>query len=150
MRDMKITIEFLTPCLVLSKIDRKTNCEYFDRDSHGDIIWNSGWWRSAINKTVDMFDIESLSSQDFTWALPVKCTTDKHKVKCHGKRHIRYRKHECIPVGVPVTFEAAVSDTVDEADAEDLFTRVGKYVGMSPYGYKLGYGKFIVLSINIT
>jgi len=147
MKDLSITVEFLTPCLVLGPIDRDTNCEYFERDSHNNIVWNQAWWYSAITKTISMFKLKDVSAKDFNWALAVVAKTETYNVKYSGTK---YRNHECLPAREPVTFEAVVPDDLDEEVINELFTRMGKYVGISPYGYNLGYGKFGLLSIEIT
>jgi hypothetical protein len=146
MRDLAITLEFVTPCLVLGPIDPETNCEYFDRDSQENVIWNQTWWYSAIDKTIKMFDIEGISPKDFIWAPTVAGHTGIHEVKYSGNK---LRKHECFMPGHPVTFEAAVPKELDKDKALELFTRMGKYSGLSPYGYNLGFGKFNILELEI-
>ena len=51
--------------------------------------------------------------------------------------------------GTPVTFNAVVSDHVTEQMRKQLLEKMGKFVGLSPYGYKLGYGKFSVVKVVV-
>ena len=48
-----------------------------------------------------------------------------------------------------VTFEAVVADHVTESSLATILDRMGKFVGLSPYGYRLGYGKFNVVSVEV-
>jgi hypothetical protein len=146
MKDLAVTLEFITPCLVLGPIDPETNCEYFDRDSRNNVVWSQTWWYSAISKTIEMFELKNITPKDFIWAPTVTAVTGIHEVKYSGNK---LRKHECFLPGHDVTFEAAVPKELDLEAVKELFTRMGKYSGLSPYGYNLGYGKFNVLSIEI-
>ena len=46
-------------------------------------------------------------------------------------------------------FEAVVADHITEKIVRDVLTKVGKFVGLSPYGFKLGYGKFNVVNVVV-
>jgi len=59
--------------------------------------------------------------------------------------HDLIRKHEAIYPGVKIKFSAVVSDHVTQSQLTNILTTMGKFVGLSPYGYKLGYGKFNLL-----
>ena len=59
------------------------------------------------------------------------------------------RVHEAIMPGTVVEFNAMVSDRVTESILRSILDRVGRFVGLSPYGYKLGYGKFNVIEVEV-
>ena len=51
--------------------------------------------------------------------------------------------------GTKVTFEALVDDLVTESALRNILTRVGRFIGLSPYGHKLGYGMFHLIDLKI-
>ena len=51
--------------------------------------------------------------------------------------------------GTKVTFVAMVADYVTESSLQYILEKMGSFVGLSPYGYKLGYGKFSVVSVEV-
>ena len=42
-----------------------------------------------------------------------------------------------------------VADHVTTSILEDILKKMGQYVGLSPYGFRLGYGRFKVTQVEV-
>jgi len=146
MKEAKFTIEFITHCLAVSSGSKKDSCEYFDRDSKDRIIWKQSWWYTALNSTISMYKIRGVKPNDFNISLLVEA-----KVQIFKRRYGQngFRKHEAIMPGTRVTFNAVVADNVTESTLTHILEKMGDYVGVSPYGHNLGYGKFVVIDVEL-
>ena len=51
--------------------------------------------------------------------------------------------------GAKVEFNAVIADHVTLSNLQAILERMGTYVGLSPYGHRLGYGHFKVLSVDV-
>jgi hypothetical protein len=147
MKEAEFTIEFITHCLALSSGPKQDSCERFDRDSQNRIIWKQTWWYTAFGRTIEMYNIRGVKPNDFNVSLLVDTPTEVYKRK-YGQNG--FRRHEAIMPGTQVTFKAVVSDNVTESTFKHLLEKMGDYVGVSPYGHNLGYGKFVVNDVTLT
>lgn len=147
MKEMTLEIEYVTECLAQSHGDRKDNTDWFKRDRENNIIWCQSWWYSAITRTVEIYEVRGVKPSMFNFCPVVE--TERTEVFERQYRRNQTRLHESIPVGTRVTFTAVVGDQITRSVAAGLFDKMGKYVGLSPYGHKLGYGKFNVVSIEL-
>lgn len=147
MKEMILEIEYVTECLAQSQGRREQNTDWFKRDGDKNIIWCQSWWYSAISRTVEMYEIRGIKPSMFNFCPVVEA--EKTEVFERQYKRNKIRCHESIPVGTRVTFTAVVADQITDSVANSLFTKMGKYVGLSPYGHNLGYGKFNVISIDL-
>jgi hypothetical protein len=147
MKEMKIEIEFVTRCLALSPNRREGDTDWFRKDSEGNLIWNQAWWYSAITNTAKMYEIRSVKPSMFNFCPVVAVVTTEVYKRKYGSNS--YRSHECIPTGTRAVFTAVVADQITESVLYNLLEKMGMYVGLSPYGHRLGYGKFTVKSVDL-
>jgi hypothetical protein len=147
MKDAKFTVEFTTHCLAQGGRGNGVDHDRFERDSRGRLRWQHTWWYSAFQKTLGISRIKNVKPSDIKVALLVNAQTEVYKRKFSEDG---YRKHEAIFPGTVVEFEAIVADSVTESALRELLERMGNYVGISPYGHNLGFGKFAVLKIEVS
>jgi hypothetical protein len=147
MKKAKFEIEFLQPMLANGRPGDIT-CR-FNRDTEGMLVFESRWWHSAISAALkNMPDMKHVSPEDINVALQVRAATKLHE-RTYFKHDKKCRRvHESIPPGAIVKFEALVADQVSESNLKAILSMIGSYIGMSPFGYKLGFGKFKVLTIK--
>jgi len=145
MKDARITIEFITHCLASGR-QEKNGYDEFEKDNDGNIIWRQAWWYSALMKAIELSDIKNIKAAHFHFSPVVTAATEIFKRK-YGRD--KFRTHEAIMPGTVVTFEAVVDAAVTESVASAVLDRMGKYIGLSPYGYNLGYGKFKVVKVEV-
>lgn len=145
MKDASITIEYVTHCLASGR-QVKDGYDEFEKDSSGNIIWKQSWWYAALMKSIELAGVKGIKPAHFHFNPVITAETEAYKRK-YGRD--RFRTHEAIFPGTKVTFEAVVDDIVTESAVEKIFKRMGKYVGLSPYGHNLGYGMFEVDAIEV-
>lgn len=144
MKNASFTLEFTTHVLANSLSTKsKSDKDIFQRDSAGRMIWQQNWWYSAFAQAIDLAKTRNIKSSDIHMDLVVDAPT---KVYTRKYGEDLYRKHEAIFPGAQIKFLAVVSDYVTQSQLEKILTVMGKFIGLSPYGYKLGYGKFNVLA----
>lgn len=145
MKDASFTLEFTRHVLANSTTPDGDPC-IFQRDSNDKMIWQQSWWYSAFSRAIEMANIRGMKAADINMDLSVDAPTEMFKRK-YGRDKIR--THEAIMPGTEVTFNAIVADHVTESNLTPVLERMGKYVGMSPFGFRLGFGKFNVVKVNI-
>ena len=147
MKDAKFVLEFTTHVLANST-DADGNRDRFQKDSKGRLIWQQSWWYSALSQGVSLVHgLRGVKAADIHMDLAVDAKTElfRRKYGNDGKS----RMHEAIFPGSEVTFNAIVADHITASILRSILDRVGSYVGLSPYGYKLGFGKFNVIDVEV-
>lgn len=146
MKDATIQIEFTTHCLANSYINNgQQDC--FPKDAGtGMLIWQQAWWYSAFTKAIEITKIKGIKPSDVCIDLMIKADTASYKRK-YGENNSRV--HEAIFPGKQITINAIVADHVTESTLSAILTKMGTYVGLSPYGHCLGFGHFVVKKITI-
>ena len=61
----------------------------------------------------------------------------------------QFRRHEAIMPGTRVDFTGIVADHVTEQMLHTLLDRMGKSIGLSPYGFRLGFGRFSIINVKV-
>lgn len=145
MKDATFTIEVIRHILA-NGTDSTGDHDRFQRDSTGSIIFQQSWWFSAFAAALPGTGIRHIKPNDICMDLTVDVLTELYKRR-YGKDS--YRVHEAIMPGSQVTFRALVADHVSESNLYALLDRVGRFIGLSPYGHKLGYGKFRLLEVTV-
>jgi hypothetical protein len=145
MKDATFTLEFTTHVLANSQGPNGER-DHFQRDSDSKLIWQQSWWYSAFTRAIELAHIRGIKAADIHMNLAVDAKTEVYRRR-YGEG--RFRTHEAIMPGTKVTFEAIVADHVTESNLNAILDRMGKYVGLSPYGFRLGYGKFNVDSVKV-
>jgi len=145
MKNAKFAVEFITHCLAIGAKDGK-DYDSFARDSSGSLIFQQSWFYSTFEKAIKMARMRNIRPGDIQVDLRVSAP-----VEVYNRRYApnKSRKHEAIMPGAKVEFNAIVDDNVTESVLRELLRYVGSFVGMSPYGYNLGFGKFSVISVEV-
>ena len=146
MKDMTLAVEYVTHAL---SAGRKPDDDHdsFDRDTSGNIIFRQPWWHAAMLKAIELAGLRGIKPGYFYFDPVVPVKTEIYRRK-YGRD--RFRVHEAIMPGTLFRVRAMVDDAVTEKQAMDLFTCMGRYVGLSPFGYNLGFGKFEVKELTLT
>jgi len=146
MKDANWTLEF-TSHVLANSMHADGERDVFQRDSNGAMIWQQSWWYSAFTKAIELAHIRGIKAADIQVDLVVKADTAFYK-RTYG-RDEKSRVHEAIFPGTRVTFEAMVADHVTWSSLKAILERMGKYIGLSPYGHRLGFGKFNVAMLAV-
>jgi hypothetical protein len=145
MKDATFTLEFVTHCLANGR-EKGGDTDVFSRDSSGKLIWKHSWWYAAFSKAIKQAKLHDVKPNQIN-----VCLTVPAQVAVHTRRikETWTRSHEAIFPGTQVTFDATVDDAITETILETLLERVGKYVGISPWGHNLGFGRFEVIDVTV-
>jgi len=145
MKDVSFTLEFIKHVLANS-VGPTGERDRFERDSKDNLIWQQSWWYSAFTRAIELSHIRGIKAADIHMDLSVQAETELYKRR-YGDG--KFRTHEAIVPGTQVTFEAVVSEQVTKSNLTKILERMGKFVGLSPYGFRLGYGKFNVVDVTV-
>ena len=121
--------------------------DVFERTSDNNLIFYQTWWYSAFSKALEGSAVRGIKPADISVELTVSAPTEK------WNRHYgpgKSRLHEAIMPGTKVAFQAEVADKITESNLTEILERMGRFVGISPYGHKLGYGRFKVVKVTVT
>ena len=134
-------IRFTTPCL---GAERKPRCDTMLRDKEGRVILMQSWWRSALRFAAKAMcrhqdDIENIQVD------PVVDGTTRIYKRYFSTAS--FQEHECFDAGDEITVRFCLPNAIPVESFTELLSTAGKYVGISPYGFKLDFGRFAVLEV---
>ena len=145
MKDAQFTVVFVTHSLA-NGTGPNGGRDMFQRDHNNNIVMGQSGWYSAFAQGIDLARVRGIKPGDIHMNLSVSAPTEVYERR-YGDA--KMRKHEAIMPGTKVTFEAVVSDHVTQSNLRQILERIGKYVGLSAYGFRLGYGHFSVLEVIV-
>jgi hypothetical protein len=149
MKDATFTLEFISHMLGNQDGPRGEK-DHFKRDSRGRIIFQQSWFYSAFNRAIQMTRLRGVKPGDIQMCLLFEAPTQIYRRRYSGRDGREgFRPHEAIMPGTQVTFTAMVADHITETTLSSILERMGQHVGLSPYGYRLGYGRFNVVDIKV-
>jgi hypothetical protein len=141
MKTVKFTVEFLQPSLASGTRDQEVST--FPRSSDGRIIFQDSWWHSALCAALQgTVEGAEVNASDIRMDPELDAETETYTRRYNGTQQ---RKHECIPAGANVTFCAALASNVSMDAFHTIMDRLGRFIGISPFGHRLGYGKFKIV-----
>jgi hypothetical protein len=145
MKDATFEVEFIQHVLANSGPDGK-QC-VFQRTSDDALVFQQSWWHSAFASAIEgVDDLRHIKPGDICMDLQVTAPTEMYKRRYGANR---FRVHEAIMPGTIVTFSAIVDDRVTESNLKLILRRVGRFIGLSPFGHRLGFGKFRLLDVTV-
>lgn len=147
MKDARFTVEFVTHCLATGGIPEENIPDTFQRDSNDRIIMQQPWWHAAFTRAISLSRLDDkVKATDIQMDPAVVAETQRYQRRFNQDE---FRTHEAVMPGTRVTFNAMVEDNVTKDILTAILERLGKYVGFSAYGFKLGFGKFNVISVDV-
>ena len=147
MKQTKFTVSFTTH--VLANGMTAGSQDKFQRDLNNRLIFQQSWFYAAFNQALKIAKHRGIKPADIHMDLIVDAPTVMYERKYGEGREEQRRMHETIPPGTLVTFEAVVADHLTESTLKDILDKMGRFVGLSPYGHNLGYGRFNVVSVEV-
>ena len=118
----------------------------FPRDGSDNIIFQAAWFYAAFNAAIKIAKVHGIKPGDVHMDLTVTTETELYRRK-YGDH--KYREHEAIMPGTNVSFNAVIADHVTESNLREILDKMGRFVGLSPYGHNLGYGRFTILDVQV-
>jgi hypothetical protein len=145
LKDATFTLEF-TKHVLANSIGPTGKKDHFERDSENRLIWQQSWWYSAFARSIQLAKQRGVKAGDICMDLSVEATTEIYPRRWGDGK---IRTHEAIMPGTRVSFEAMVSDHITTSVLEEILKKMGQFVGLSPYGYRLGFGRFRVIAVEV-
>ncbi len=136
------TIRFLTPSLGNCRNERR---DKMLRDQSGRIIYLQSWWRSGLGyaaQALSRLEKEVAEIQ----ADPVVEGNPEIFRRYYNANS--FKEHEAFLAGSTLKARFCLPNRVSTEDFKELLTVAGKYVGISPYGYRHDFGRFEVVSVE--
>lgn len=145
MKNTQFVLEFVSHVLANS-VGPNGERDYFQRDGSNQIVFQQSWFHSAFSHAIELARIRGVKASDIQMDLTFTAPTQVYRRR-YGDN--KYRPHEAIMPGTKVTFNAVVADHVTEQILHNILERMGKFVGLSPFGFRMGFGKFNVFTVNV-
>jgi hypothetical protein len=143
MQTIKVKLRFVTPCL--GQI-RCSDYDRFQRDGDS-VIFMEIWWTSILDYGARALgrhhkDIADIHVDPRIEGLP-------KRFKRFYREH-EFKEHEAYLPGDVIGATFMVPSAISEKDFLQILTYAGRFCGISPYGWKKGFGKFEVVEPNVS
>lgn len=141
MKRVRLTIRFVRPCLGGVRSEPK---DMFERDPvTGKIVFMNSWWQSvleygarALNKNIQLVP-------DTLFDLYVDAPV------CDYRRHHSrgVTVHEAFCANTELSVDVLLPDGMSVDDFREMMELAGRFRGISPYGWRDGFGRFDVTEV---
>jgi hypothetical protein len=139
MREIKTRITFTQPCLGATQTSE--GVVMFEHVPGG-VVMPAAAWERAFASVAETTKISKKYISHIVVDPKLPCSV-VIQPRFYGRG--KSQMHETIPAGSSVVIHALVPDQISDQQYIALLTLVGKFCGMSPYGFgKRGYGRFSV------
>jgi hypothetical protein len=135
-------IRFTTPCLGNvrgEKLDRML------RNSEGRVLLLQSWWRAGF-----AYAAQALCKHQGEIGQLQAAPEISGEVKIHRRFYgpQEFKEHEAFPAGSEIEVRFCLPPKLGLEDFKELLAVAGEYVGISPYGYKQDYGRYVVVDAS--
>ena len=157
MNDFEITIRMTTPMLAnsLRPEDGDSAMDQFFRNRDGRVTLRPQQVYSMLVAAQnlaprDMPQVSAISlvGCDFGLELKTSIPSSRYEREYYCGDEPRIRVHESFDAGTEISFRISLMARCHADELQDLLEIAGRYVGLSPYGHKNGYGRFDVVSVK--
>lgn len=140
MREMTIDIRFTSPCLGAVRVP--DGPVRFDRAGE-DVTLPLSAWRRALELGADTVGVPHDRIEGIRIDPIIRRRPDIYQ-RYYDKA--KFTEHEAYPTDTIIQVTALVPHTVSDALFMRIMTAIGKWWGISPYGWERhGYGRFVVV-----
>ena len=146
MRKISVDIQFTSPCLANAPMGDTITADKFDRDRNNRVLIRPNCLESAVHKTLRFSEFGDINAHDVIIAPEIDTPTRMWSRQYMSKGTRQARTHEIIPQDQTCTLEVAASDNVSDTQLREFLTALGKFVGISPFGHNMGFGRFSVIN----
>lgn len=150
MYEVYFRLRFDSPCLGNMRPEDESKPDTMMRNLDGAVTFSQTWWRTVVLQGANSYGKHQERVKGILWASAVDGTTKifrRHYQK-DGKKLVK--DHESFVAGDVIGVKALVPDDIPITDLKEIMDISGEYFGISPFGWKMGYGKFKVIEIGRT
>lgn len=156
MYEVFMRLRFDSPCLgnVMSTVPGAPST--MPRGPDGNVTFSQTWWRTIVCQGAESYGKHQNRVKSILWTAAVDGTPKIFRrhyslKETDGVKFFVRRiavDHEAFLAGDVIGIKALVPDDVPLGDLRDLMGIAGEYFGISPFGWKKGFGKFKVLEVT--
>lgn len=155
MYEVYLRLQFDSACLGSTRNEVEGGPDKMLRSTDGNVVFSQTWWRTIITQGAKSFGRHQDRVKSVLWASAVDGTTRLFRRYYHlrnnqGEPQKCFKDHEAFLAGDVIGVKALVPDDVPIEDIKDIMSVAGEYFGISPFGWKMGYGKFKVIEVGRT
>lgn len=138
-----LTLTFSEPCL---GNDRRPDPEpnKMLKSAEGKVIFPQAWWRSITGRAATAIMKHQERIFDVLWTPEIDGTIKLHK-RFYGSDGA-FKLHEAFERGDHIGVKALIPNDIPFDDFISILRLAGEYFGISPFGWRRGYGRFSILS----
>ena len=139
--EVTATIRFITPCL---GDERGEVRDRMRRDTSGKIIFLQSWFRSMLRFGAQAVG-QAQQAVDDVQADPLV----EGSVKIYKRFYnaTAFKEHEAFLAGDEIRINFFLPNVISMELFHQILEVAGKYVGLSPYGFRQNFGRFVVVSV---
>lgn len=140
--EVTVRLRFTTPSL---GDVRSPNRDTMRRDREGKIVYLQAWWRATLKFAAHAIsrhhkEVEEIQADPL---IDGKTSVYKRYYSLDG-----FKEHEAFLDGDEVVARFMLPNKLSIGEFHELLEVAGKYAGISPYGFKQNFGRFVVMSIE--
>lgn len=136
------TLRFTTPCLG----DQRGHLrDTMRRDTDGNVVMLQAWWRSSLRYAAQALSLFH-KEVDQVQADPI--VTGATKLYKRYYSLTEFKEHEAFLDGDIVEVKFMLPNNLSAEAFRELLTTAGRFVGISPYGFKQNFGRFVVVDVK--
>ena len=138
-------VEFTTDCL--GSVRKSDGPDQLLKTPRGKVMFLPKWWRSTFDFAANAVSCNQKIVKNIQ--PDVEADGDVTVVKrFYGEGGDQFTEHEAFAAGSRATFRFMVPHSLNLEQFERLLTTIGAYRGISPYGWRDGYGRFTVVEVT--
>lgn len=146
MKEVEITIKFITPCL--GNVRRKDSPDEMLKDAQGRIIFLPAWWKVFAHAGARLMSKHQQRVADIRWNPIVTIKEGAVEIYKRFYTDTEYKEHESFLPGTTISIKAMIPDGIPIVDLKELLGIAGTYQGFSPYGHGNRFGYLEVAEIQ--
>lgn len=136
------SIRFTTPSLGNLRNERR---DKMLRNAEGKVIYLQSWWRAGLRYAAQARGLPN-RVVDAIQADPVVEGTPSVYRRYYSSS--AFKEHEAFQTGDILRIRFCLPSKLSIEQFTDLLSCAGRFVGVSPYGYKQDFGRFVVVSVE--
>lgn len=150
MYEVYLRLQFDSACLGSCRNEVEGGPDRMLRSADGNVIFSQTWWRTIVVQGAKCVGRHQDRVKSVLWTPSVDGTTKLFRRYYHlrnekGVPQKLFKDHEAFLAGDIIGIKALVPDDIPMEDIRAIMAVAGEYFGISPFGWKMGYGKFKVV-----
>ncbi len=137
-----VTLRFESPCLGAV---RGRGPDAFPRNADGQVIFMNSWWISLLQFGAQGMGAYFSEIKDVYFDLVVSGVVGTYRRYYKGTE---FTEHEAFLAGTCVSVAARIPSQLGTDGLAALLNEAGRFRGLSPYGWRDGWGRFSVVEVR--